>query len=98
MGMQKVAPDDQRCLALIDGINGEQCSRHRRPRKTCCTQHDGLIYVGPKILILADGDDRDPYAEGADAGMESDNPYPMTSNQALSWNDGFCSTHGGEDD
>jgi hypothetical protein len=37
----------------------------------------------------------DPYAEGADAALagasESKNPYPVTSDEHLSWNDGWLS-------
>lgn len=95
MGSQKVAPKDQRCLALIDGINGHQCSRYRRKGRVCCTQHDDIVYAGPKRLDLVDEDERDPFAEGADAGCEGDNPYPSTSDQGLSWSDGFINEHSG---
>jgi hypothetical protein len=40
-------------------------------------------------------DPGDPYAEGADAYLagvdEMDNPYPVDSDDHLSWNDGYSS-------
>jgi hypothetical protein len=80
------------CKALT--LDGEQCSKPTAGGKLiCCVQHNEITYAGPKLLSLVDSDERDPYAEGADSGSDGDNPYPMTSNQGLSWSDGFISTH-----
>jgi hypothetical protein len=86
------------CKALT--LDGEQCTKPSAGGNLiCCVQHNEIVYAGPKRLQLVDGDDRDPYAEGADAGSDN-NPYPLTSNQALAWNDGFNSAHpeGDEDE
>jgi hypothetical protein len=48
-----------------------------------------------KLLQEVANGDRDPYAEGAEAAMcgysDTDNPYPITSDAHLSWNDGYIS-------